>query len=93
MEKKKKVPSLFLRIKPVKILICLKDGPVYATKVSKDVDCTYSHTVKLLDQLEKYGLVEFEKKGRIKLIRLTNDGKDLLGSLESAFIKLSKLKE
>jgi predicted transcriptional regulator len=90
--KEKPVPRLFLRPKPVKLLISLKNGPKYATILSKEVDLTYSHTVKLLDQFKIFGLVDFEKKGRIKIIRLTDDGEDLAHSVEGCLMKLTKLK-
>jgi predicted transcriptional regulator len=93
LPKEKLASRLFLRSKPVKLLISLKSGPKYATILSKEVDCTYSHTVKLLDQFKNYGLVEFEKKGRIKIIKLTDDGEDLAHSVEGSLMKLSKLKE
>lgn len=93
MAKEKQVPRLFLRPKPVKMLISLKNGPKYATILSKEVDCTYSHTVKLLDQFKGFGLVDFEKKGRIKIVKLTEEGQDLAHSVEATLIKLSKLKE
>jgi len=80
-------------MKPVKLLTSLKSGPKYATILSKEVDCTYSHTVKLLDQFKIYGLVDFEKKGRIKIVKLTEDGQELAHSIEGSMIKLSKLKE
>jgi predicted transcriptional regulator len=92
LAKEKPVPRLFLRPKPAKLLIALKDGPKYATILSKEVDLTYSHTVKLLDQFKIFGLVDFEKKGRIKIIRLTDDGEDLAHSIEGCLIKLTKLK-
>jgi predicted transcriptional regulator len=80
-------------LKPVRLLTSLKNGPKYATILSKEVDCTYSHTVKLLDQFKIFGIVEFEKKGRIKIIKLTDDGEDLAHSMEGVLMKLSKLKE
>lgn len=92
LPKEKSVPRLFLRIKPVKLLVSLKSGPKYATILSKEVDLTYSHTVKLLDQFKIFGLVDFEKKGRIKIIKLTNEGEDLAHSLEGCLVKLTKLK-
>jgi predicted transcriptional regulator len=61
--------------------------------VSKEVDCTYSHTVKLLDELEKLNLVTFKKQGRIKIIELTEDGEDLAHSIEGVLMKLSRIKE
>jgi len=91
--KEKSVTRLFLRPKPVKLIISLKSGPKYATILSKEVDLTYSHTVKLLDNFRNYNLVDFEKKGRIKMVKLTDEGEDLAHSLEGALIKLTKLKE
>jgi predicted transcriptional regulator len=91
--KEKSVTRLFLRPKPVKLIISLKSGPKYATILSKEVDLTYSHTVKLLDNFRNYNLVDFEKKGRIKMVKLTDEGEDLAHSMEGVLIKLTKLKE
>ncbi len=85
--------KLFLRTKPVKMIISLKKGPKYATQVSKEIDCTYSHTVKLLDELETLKLVTFKKQGRIKIITLTENGEDLAHSIEGVLMKLSRIKE
>lgn len=75
--------SLFLHDKPVKMLISLKnDRAKYTTQVSKDVDCTYSHTVKVLDMFKRMGLVSFDKKGRIKHVKLTRDGDELALAFE-----------
>ena len=80
--------------KPVRMLTSLKkDSVQYATQVSKEVDCTYSHTVKVLDQFQKLGLVEFEKKGRIKLVRLTDDGMDMAHHFETINRSFSKVAE
>ena len=73
---------LFLHPKPVKMLTSLKNEDIrYATQVSKVVDCTYSHTVKIIKMLKEYGLVEFSKKGRLKTIELTPIGKDIATNL------------
>ena len=93
IQKEKFASKLFLRPKPVKMLVCLKTGPKYATIIAKDVDCTYSHTVKLLDLFKMMGLVDFEKKGRIKIIKLTELGEDLAKGMETVLLKLSRLKE
>lgn len=84
--------KLYLHVKPVRLLTSLKAGPKYATILSKEIDCTYSHTVKLLDQFKKFGLVEFEKKGRIKIVTLTNLGEDLAHAFEGVMMRLNKLK-
>jgi predicted transcriptional regulator len=55
----------------------------YGSVLAKEVDCTYSHAVKILQTLEDLGLVEFEKKGRIKLIKLTKKGKDVADAIDN----------
>jgi predicted transcriptional regulator len=93
MAKDKSIPKLFLRVKPAKLLVDLISEPKYATILSKDVDLTYSHTVKLLDQFKIFGLVDFEKRGRIKIVKLTETGNDIAHAIEIVLNKLSKLKE
>lgn len=56
--------------------------PRYGSILAKEVDCTYSHAVKILQNLEKMKLVEFEKKGRIKLIYLTKRGREIADAIE-----------
>ena len=87
------LPRIFLRPKPIRMLTSLRSGPKYATILSKEIDVTYSHTVKLLDQFKAFGLVDFEKKGRIKVVKLTEEGQDLAHSFETALMKLAKIKE
>jgi len=54
----------------------------YGSILAKEVDCTYSHAVKILQTLERLGLVLFEKKGRVKLIKLTKKGKEVADHIE-----------
>lgn len=84
--------KLFLQEKPAEMLVFLKQGdnPNYATEVSKGADCTYSHTIKVLDEFNSFGLVEFQKEGRIKLIELTEDGKDIAHDLEGLMRKFER---
>jgi DNA-binding MarR family transcriptional regulator len=71
--------DLFFRRKPAMMLIAL--GKVsrakYGSQLAKEVDCTYSHAVKILQTLEELGLVSFEKKGRVKIIKLTKKGQEV----------------
>jgi len=86
------VEGIFLHSKPVKMLTMLRgDGLKYATQVSKSVDCTYSHTVKILEMFRKMGLVTFEKKGRVKIIKLTADGQDLAHDFEGVRRKFHRV--
>ena len=55
----------------------------YGSVLAKEVDCTYSHAVKILQSLERLGLVIFEKKGRIKLIKLTKRGQEVADNIEN----------
>ena len=55
----------------------------YGNILAKEVDCTYSHAVKILQTLESLNLVTFEKKGRIKLIKLTKEGQDVADHIDS----------
>lgn len=92
MDLQGKFANLFLQRKPAEMLVFLKKGenPNYATEVSKGVDCTYSHTIKVLDKFKNFGLVEFEKEGRIKLIKLTEDGQDIAHDLEGLLRKFKR---
>ena len=76
--------DIFFRRKPALMLVALKRiaRARYGSILAKEVDCTYSHAVKILQNLEKLGLVVFEKKGRIKLIKLTRRGQDVAEYIE-----------
>ncbi len=76
--------NTFFRKKPALILIALRKNSRarYGSLLAKEVDCTYSHAVKILQSLEKYGLVAFEKKGRIKLIKLTSKGQEVANNIQ-----------
>jgi predicted transcriptional regulator len=77
--------DLFFRRKPAMMLIALKkvSRAKYGSQLAKEVDCTYSHAVKILQTLEEIGLVGFEKKGRVKIIKLTKKGSDVAEYIES----------
>ncbi len=54
----------------------------YGSVLAKEVDCTYSHAVKILQEMEKSKLVAFEKQGRIKTIKLTDNGNRVAEHIE-----------
>jgi len=95
MAEKRVLGDLFLRDKPAKILNGLKvtKGFVYATILSKEADCTYSHTIKILDTFLKAGIVKFEKKGRIKRVTLTDGGWELAKNMEAFQKVLDQLED
>lgn len=77
--------DVFFRRKPALMLVALKKltKARYGSILAKEVDCTYSHAVKILQTLEKLGLVIFEKKGRMKLIKLTKKGQEIADNIEN----------
>lgn len=76
--------DIFFRRKPAMMLVSLKRNTRmrYGSILAKEVDCTYSHAVKILQTLEELGLVVFEKRGRIKVIQLTKKGNEVADAIE-----------
>ena len=77
--------DIFFRRKPAMMLVSLTKNTRmrYGSVLAKEVDCTYSHAVKILQTLEVLKLVVFEKKGRIKLIQLTKKGNEVSEAIEN----------
>ena len=71
--------NVFFREKPALMLLALRNSKntTYASYIAKNVDCTYSHVVKVLQQMEESGLVNFDNEGRLKIVTLTTNGKDI----------------
>ena len=84
VNKKKDIFEVFFRRKPAMILLSLRRGGknMYSSVLAKEVDCTYSHAVKILQEMEKSRLVNFEKQGRIKTIKLTDNGTRIAEGIE-----------
>ena len=84
MAKKKEIFDVFFRKKPAMILMALRKNTRfrYGSLLAKEVDCTYSHAVKILQEMEKAKLVDFEKQGRIKMIKLTENGNKIAENIE-----------
>ena len=85
------IANVFFREKPAKMLIELRRNAkkeIYASNLAKSVDCTYSHVVKILQQMNKAGLVTFDKQGRLKLLSLTKKGEDVAGNIDKIFTQL-----
>jgi predicted transcriptional regulator len=91
MAKKKQnkmLENLFLRDKPALILLGMKTkakDSVYATILAKEANCTYSHTIKILNL--------FQQTGRIKKVMLTDDGWDIAHNLEAMTKKFSQIED
>ncbi len=81
----KEIFNVFFREKPAMLLITLKNakGNIYASNVAKQIDCTYSHVVKILQEMQKAGLINFEKQGRLKILTLTKSGSEIADHINS----------
>ena len=90
MVKTKKIFNVFFREKPALMLIHLltKNGELYASSLAKAVDCTYSHVVKVLQDMQRAGLITFEKKGRLKVLMLTKKGIEVATLIEKVMNSL-----
>jgi len=84
MLKNKEIFNVLFREKPTMMLIGLYNakGEMYASSLAKTVDCTYSHVVKILQQMEQAGLITFNKTGRLKLLTLTKKGFEIVEHIE-----------
>ena len=80
----KEIFNVFFREKPAMMLLGLKNAKtgVYASSLAKSIDCTYSHVVKILQAMQKAGLVNFEKQGRLKLLTLTKNGSEVADHID-----------
>ncbi len=86
----KEIFNIFFREKPAMMLVQLlnSDVDVYASSLAKRIDCTYSHVMKILQEMEKSNLVNFEKTGRLKLLTLTKKGQEIAQSIDKIRITI-----
>ena len=83
---KNEIFDIFFREKPAMMMVHLKNAndAVYASSLAKQVDCTYSHVVKVLKKMEETKLIETEKQGRLNLLRLTKKGREVAEAMDTA---------
>ena len=81
----KKIFGVFFREKPAMMLVTLLNSTSehYASSLAKVVDCTYSHIVKILNEMQKAGLITFRKEGRLKVLSLTDKGRIVAQSIDN----------
>ena len=84
MADKNEIFNVFFREKPALMLVGLKNAKseIYASSLAKQIDCTYSHVVKILQEMEKSGLINFDKQGRLKLLSLTKKGMEIADNID-----------
>ena len=82
--KKEQVFNIFFREKPAMMLVTLNaiKSDIYASSLAKQIDCTYSHVVKILQEMSDAELINFDKQGRLKLLTLTKKGQEVAEHIE-----------
>jgi DNA-binding MarR family transcriptional regulator len=94
MEGDENLLGFFLQDKPAKILLVTqKNGRTYPADISKALAATYSHIVRVIQKLEEYGLIESEKQGRTKFIKLTERGEQVAHHLSGLEMALRRIGE
>ena len=86
----KEIFNTFFREKPAMMLVELKNSKseIYASSLAKQVDCTYSHVVKILQSMQKSGLVNIEKSGRLNILTLTKTGQEVAEKIDGIRVLL-----
>ena len=94
METVKSMSNLILHEKPAGVILSLKASKgKYASVLAKETNCTYTHILKVLNQMQEFGVVRFKKEGRTKIVELTDKGLDIAHELEGLVRQLDKASE
>lgn len=77
--------TILLKSKQSKIIIALKDQTQnwYISTLAKASGTTYVHTCNFINQCESLGIIQCEKHGKIKLVKLTEKGAKIAENLSS----------
>jgi len=79
--------GFLLQEKPAHALLTIsRYGKTYASVIAREVNTTFAHSVRILNRMERYGLVacgQDSNDGRVKFIELTHRGKQVAGALQS----------
>jgi len=62
---------------PRNTLVLLSKSPLTITEISKETDSQYSSVLKVIKMLEENGLIQTEKRGRIRIVWLTEFGEKI----------------
>jgi predicted transcriptional regulator len=75
---------LFMQNKPCSIFLAIsRSEKPYVSVLMKEADTTFAHATNILSDFEAYGLVEFVSEGRMKYVKLTRRGGEVMKSLQS----------
>jgi predicted transcriptional regulator len=80
---------IFFRRPFVLIMLSLLKSETNKSKLTKDANLSYSHTLKILDILNDIGIIETMNHGRSDIIRLTEDGTEIAEIVKEIVEKLT----
>ena len=84
--------SILLKDKQAMILVSLKEGkqPWHVATLSKTCNTTYVHTSNFIRKCEQMGIVQNERHGKIKVIKLTEKGVKLAEMLSGVYALINQ---
>lgn len=85
--------DIFLHKKPARIMVHLNNPARdnYTSQIAREIDCTYSHAVRITHKLEETGLVKTREEGRKKILELTNTGEEIAELLSELLHRFRQL--
>lgn len=87
--------ELFFNKKTVEILLSMLEDekPRYPKVIAEEVGSIYPHVFNILKELEEAGIVESYKEGRIRFIRLTEEGKKITEKFKDIYSNLDTFQD
>ena len=70
-----------LFMKPVDLLVAIREGNRNPVSVSKSAKCCYTHVTLMLNQFEKQGFLNADMRGRVKVLTLTPKGAEVADNI------------
>lgn len=77
-----KIQEMIFHKVPIKVILYLSKGDNYASKMSRDLGFNRSSTVKVTEKFEENGIIESNKVGKLRVLKLTDQGKNLATSIK-----------
>ena len=68
---------MFLKKKPSNVLIALLEKDMYISELAKKADSTYVYVTNLVSSLVSKGIVEITPRGKFRIAKLTDKGREI----------------
>lgn len=93
--KSKNLVELVFKKCPLDILRNIYDSnPTYTAKIARDTGLSYCHLhMSIIPMLKEKGIVTTHKTGRIRVVSLTETGKELIGRINDLITKITEIED